>query len=249
MPPTKSVTAGVHERLLRRYREGDLAARDELVALLRPVAQRLAARYRHTTEPPEDLEQVACLGLLKAIDRFDPDVGPFMRYAVPTILGELKRHFRDRGWALHVSRSLQERYLRVSDAIDELSGSLGRSPAPRDLAAATGLSLEEVLEALEAASAYAPAALDGPRTSVDGDEHGTLADTLGAEDARFEIVELGATLAPALRALPQRERTILQLRFVEDLTQSEIAERIGISQMHVSRLLRRSIDRLSASAS
>lgn len=248
MQPTPGATAGVHERLLRRYRQGDLAARDELVAQLRPVAQRLASRYRHTTEPQEDLEQVAYIGLLKAIDRFDPDLGPFMRYAVPTILGELKRHFRDRGWALHVSRSLQERFLRVSDAIDELSGRLGRSPTPRDLAEATGLSLEEVLEALEAASAYAPAALDGPRGGADGDEPGTLADTLGFEDERFEMVELGATLAPALRALPERERAILHLRFGEDLTQSEIAERVGLSQMHVSRLLRRSIDRLSASA-
>jgi len=238
---------GAEERLLRRYRDGDLAARDELVEMLRPLAIRLAGRYRHTTEPQEDLEQVACMGLIKAIDRFDPDLGAFTRYAVPTILGELKRHFRDRAWGMHVSRSLQERFLKVGDAVDQLTGKLGRSPTPRDLANATGLSLEEVLEALDASTAYAPAALDAPRG--DGEDGGaTIGDSLGAEDERFELVELGASLAPALRALPERERQILQLRFVEDLTQSEIADRIGISQMHVSRLLRRSIERLSAAA-
>ncbi|MEX1141430.1 MAG: SigB/SigF/SigG family RNA polymerase sigma factor [Thermoleophilaceae bacterium] len=240
---------GVEERLLRRYREGDLAARDELVEALRPFAQRLASRYRHTTESQEDLEQVAYIGLLKAIDRHDPDVGPFMRYAVPTILGELKRHFRDRGWGIHVSRALQERFLVVGNAVDELTVKIGRSPTPAELAEHTGLSVEEVLEALSAATAYAPTSLDGPRSHSDGGEQdGALVDTLGAEDERYELVELGASLAPALRALPERERLILHLRFAEDMTQSEIAERVGISQMHVSRLLRRSIERLSAAA-
>jgi RNA polymerase sigma-B factor len=185
------------------------------------------------------------MGLLKAIDRFDPERGSFTQYAVPTILGELKRHFRDRGWGVHVSRSLQERVLKVGKSIDELTGKLGRSPAPRDIAAATGYTLEEVLEAMDAASAFTPAPLDAPRG--DGEDEGvTLGESLGATDERFELVELGAALAPALRKLPERERVILHLRFVEDLTQSEIAERVGVSQMHVSRLLRRSIERLGA---
>jgi RNA polymerase sigma-B factor len=242
------VGRNLEDRLLRRYRDGDLAARDELVKQLRPLTVRLAARYRHTTESQEDLEQVAYVGLLKAIDRYDPDLGPFIRYAVPTMLGELKRHFRDRGWGMHVSRSLQERFLKVGEAIDQLTGRLGRSPTPRDVAEATGFTLEEVLEALDASSAYAPAALDAPRAGADSAEDGTLGDTLGSEDHRYELVELGATLEPALRALPEREQAILHMRFAEDLTQSEIAERIGISQMHVSRLLRRSIERLSAAA-
>ena len=246
MQATRSSSgAGAEERLLRRYRDGDIAARDELVAMLLPLAQRLASRYRHTTESQEDLEQVAYVGLIKAIDRFDPDLGPFVRYAVPTILGEIKRHFRDRGWGVHVSRSLQERFLKVGDAIDDLTTKLGRSPTPRDIAHATGFTLEEVLEALDASSAYAPAALDAPRGGED-DDGGTLGDTLGGTDRNYELVELGASLEPALRALPEREQAILHMRFAEDLTQSEIADRIGISQMHVSRLLRRSIERLGA---
>lgn len=236
---------GTEERLLRRYRNGDMAARDELVEALQPFAQRLASRYRHTAESQEDLEQVAYVGLLKAIDRHDPSLGPFMRYAVPTILGELKRHFRDRGWGVHVSRSLQERSLHVGNAVDELTVELARSPTPAEIGARLGLSVEDVLEALSAATAYSPTSLDGPRTSPDGEQDGTLGDTLGAEDERYELVELGASLEPALRALPERERTILHLRFTEDMTQSEIAERIGISQMHVSRLLRRALDRLN----
>jgi RNA polymerase sigma-B factor len=242
-----STGAGAEERLLRRYRDGDMAAREELVRMLLPLAQRLAGRYRHTSESQEDLEQVAYLGLIKAIDRFDPDLGPLVRYAVPTILGELKRHFRDRSWGMHVSRSLQERFLKVGDAVDQLTTKLGRSPTPRDIAHATGFTLEEVLEALDVSSAYSPAPLDAPRGGEE-DEGGTLADTLGGEDGRFELVELGATLEPALRALPERDRAIIHMRFAEDLTQSEIAERIGISQMHVSRLLRRSLERLSAAA-
>jgi len=216
------------------------------VRRLRPLALRLAARYRHTTEALEDLEQVASLGLLKAIDGYEPGKGPFPRYAVPTILGELKRHFRDRAWTIRVPRALQQRCLDVSDAVDRLSTELRRSPSPRDLAAATGLELEEVIEALDAAGAYAPAALDAPRGGAAGEEGGTLSDVLGDEDGGYDRAELSATLAPALQAMTERERAILHLRFGEDLTQSEIAERVGISQMHVSRLLRRSVERLSA---
>jgi RNA polymerase sigma-B factor len=238
--------ASLEDQLLRRYRDGDVAARDELVTLMQPLARRLAARYRHTTEPLEDLEQVAYIGLIKAIDRFDPDLGSFVRYAVPTILGELKRHFRDRGWTMHVSRSLQERFMKVGDAVDELTTTLGRSPKPRDIAEATGFTLEEVLEALDVSSAYAPAALDAPRGGED--ESGTLGDAVGGIDHRYELVELGASLEPALRALPPRERAILHMRFSDYFTLWVIAVRMGISLMQVSRLLRRSIERLSAAA-
>lgn len=235
------------ETLLRAYRAGDQRARDELVEQLRPLAQRLASRYRNSAESREDLEQVAYLGLLKAIERADPDRGALVRFAVPTIMGELKRHFRDYGWTMRVPRAVQERFLEVGEVVDQLTSELGRSPSPREIGAATGLAVEEVVEALDASTAYAPAALDAPRRSDDG-EDGALSDTLGAVDDSYERVELEATLAPALRDLPRREREILRLRFDEDLTQSEIAERIGISQMHVSRLLRRALQRLREDA-
>ena len=248
--PTRPLSEGsplIEQRLIRRYRDGDLRAREELARGFMPLAKRLAGRYRNTGESQEDLEQVAYLGLLKAIDRYDPDLGPFVRYAVPNVLGELKRHFRDKGWGLRVPRSLQERVLKVGEATEQLYGRLGRSPAPSDIAAHTGYSLEEVLEAMDAGSAYTPAALDAPYA---GEEDGarTLGDTLGSEDSRFELVELAQAVSPALHALPQREREILRLRFVEDLTQAEVASRMGISQMHVSRLLRRSLDRLGEAA-
>lgn len=243
-------TSGVGEseaQLLRRYRDGDLSVRDRLVRSYMPLARRLASRYRHTAESQEDLEQVAYLGLIKAIDRYDPDLGPFVRYAVPNVLGELKRHFRDKGWGIHVPRSLQERFLKINEAVEQLSASLGRSPSPDDVAKHTGFTLEEVLEALDASSAYSPVTLDAPHPG-DPDGERTLGDSLGGDDPGFEYVELGSAFAPAFRALPRREQTILHLRFMEDLTQSEIAERVGVSQMHVSRLLRRSLDRLSAAA-
>jgi RNA polymerase sigma-B factor len=240
--------SGDPDSLLRAYRGGDLAARDALVEELTPMARRLAARYRHTAEPLEDLEQVACIGLLKAIERADPDRGPIVRFAVPTIMGELKRHFRDHGWTMRVPRSLQERFLLVGDTVDRLATTLGRSPAPRDVATETGLTIEQVVEALDAATAYAPVALDAPRRSEEG-EDGTFADGLGEVDGAYELVDLDTALTPALRELSARERTILRLRFGEDLTQSEIAKRVGISQMHVSRLLRRALDSLDEAAS
>jgi len=138
------------EQLLRRYQGGDARAREELVVRFMPLTRRLAGRYRHAGESQDDLEQVACMGLIKAVDRYDPDLGPFVRYAVPNIMGELKRHFRDKGWGMHVPRSVQERFLKVNDAVDQLSGHLGRSPSPKDIAELTGLAVEEVLEALEA---------------------------------------------------------------------------------------------------
>jgi RNA polymerase sigma-B factor len=236
------------ERLLARYHEsGDLEARDELVVRFMPLARQLAARYRHAGEPLDDLVQVACVGLIKAVDRYDPERGSgFTRYAVPTMLGEIKRHFRDRGWSVHVPRATQELVLKVGEALGALPAKLGRSPTPRDVAAAVGASVEEVLEAMEAATAYEAVSLDAPRPGSGEEESWTLAESLSEEDPGFERVEVGETLRGTLEALPARERLILRLRFEEDMTQAEIADLIGVSQMHVSRLLRRSLDRLSA---
>jgi RNA polymerase sigma-B factor len=236
------------ERLLLRYhRDGDLVAREELVVRFMPLARQLASRYRHAGESLDDLVQVACLGLLKAVDRYDPDRGSgFTRYAVPTMLGELKRHFRDKGWSVHVPRATQELVLKVSEALGTLPAKLGRSPRPRDLADALGATVEEILEAMEAATAYEATSLDAPRPGADDDGLWTYADALADEDPGYELVEIGETLRGTIAALPERERLILRLRFEADMTQAEIAERVGVSQMHVSRLLRRSLDRLSA---
>ena len=192
--------------------------------------------------------QVACVGLVKAVDRFEPERGhAFNKYAVPTILGELKRHFRDKGWSVHVPRSTQELVLKVSDALGVLPGRLGRSPTPRDVAEAVGAPLEDVLEAMEAATAYEATSLDSPRPGTDEEDDGwTYADSIATDEPGYDLVELKAVLGGTLSALPERERLILHLRFNEDMTQSEIAERIGVSQMHVSRLLRRSLDKLGA---
>jgi RNA polymerase sigma-B factor len=233
------------ECALQRYKEGDVSARQELIEHYLPLAKRLAGRYRNSGESIEDLEQVASLGLIKAIDRFEPGEGAFARYAVPTIVGELKRHFRDKGWGMRVPRHLQERVMEVNDAVENLATALGRSPTPRDVATYTGAGLEEVLEAMEAAGAYSPMSLDSPQPGATDDEDHTLGHRLGATDPAYELAEWRPTVAPAVAALPAREQEILRLRFVEDLTQSEIATRIGISQMHVSRLLRRSLDELA----
>ena len=208
-----------------------------------PLAQRMARRYRNRGESLDDLEQVAYLGLIKAMDRYDPSRGSFARYAVPSVLGALKRHFRDHGWGVHVPRALQERALEVNAAIEHLSAESGLSPTAKDIARHTGHGLEEVTEALEALEAYTPAALDAPRRQGFDDQ--TIGDGIGAEDAGYELVELTQSVAPALRALPERDQAVLQLRFRDDLTQTEIAGRIGVSQMQVSRLLSRSLDRLN----
>ena len=234
------------ELLLRYHRHGDLDAHEELAARFVPVARDLAARYRYTNEPLEDLTQVACLGLMKAIDRFEPGRGSrFMSYAVPTMVGELKRHFRDKGWALHVPRELQERVLSVNSATETLSKRLGRSPSTAEVAASLRITSEAVLEAQEAGTAYDISSLESP-LSVTEDEGGTLMDTLGGEDGGYDFVELSTAVGPTVRALPQREREILRLRFVDDPTQREIGERVGVSQMHVSRLLRRALDKVNA---
>jgi RNA polymerase sigma-B factor len=230
--------------LLERYHEsGDTAAREAVIARFLPLARQLARRYERPDEPIDDLVQVASMGLVKAVDRFDPSRGvAFSSFAVPTILGELKRYFRDVGWAVHVPRSIQERVLEVNRAMNELSRTLGRSPAPAELADATDFTHEEVLEALEAATAYDSVPLEAPRPT-DEESEGVM-DRLGTEEPGFELAEYSASLGPELRALPERDRLVLYLRFVEDLTQSEIADRIGVSQMHVSRLIRRALAKL-----
>ncbi len=223
---------------------GDLSAREALIDRYMPLARALSRRYTHTGEAQDDLEQVAYVALIKAVDRYDPSRGTFRAYAIPYVLGELKRHFRDKGWSMHVPRSTQERLIAVNAALERLSAKLGRSPTAPEIADRLGCTGEEVLEALGAADAYAPTSLDAPqRRERDGDL--SVGDGLGSEDERFELVDLGVSVAPAFRALPRREQLILKLRFVNDLNQIEIAERVGISQMHVSRLLRRSLDRLS----
>jgi RNA polymerase sigma-B factor len=234
--------------LVAYHRNGDLAAREELVERFMPLARDLALRYTYTDEPLDDLLQVASLGLIKAIDRFEPGRGTkFTSYAAPTILGELKRHFRDKGWALHVPRDLQERTLAVNRETEALSKELGRSPKVREVADGLGCAVEEVLEAQEAAASYAAASLDAP-TSRDDGEAASLVELMGEEDTSYELVESRDAILSTWQALPEVERKVLELRFMHDLTQREIGERIGYSQMHVSRLLRRALNRLETAA-
>jgi RNA polymerase sigma-B factor len=211
-----------------------------------PLARSLARRYDRSSEPFEDLLQVASLGLLKALDRFDPEMGhPFASFAVPTILGEMRRHFRDAGWSVHVPRGSQERALKVRDAQERLANERGRAPTVQELAQYLELGQDDVIDALQAIQAYESLSLDAPRPGAT-DEATSYGDAMGEEDARYELVELDATVSAVLGRIPQRERQILRMRFVEDLTQTEIAARVGISQMQVSRLLRRSLDQLRA---
>ena len=249
--PSRPQDGRVYEqRLLVRYHtDGDLDAREELVHRFMPLARDLALRYSYADEQFDDLFQVASLGLLKAIDRYEPGRGSkFTSYAAPTILGELKRHFRDKGWAVHVPRATQELVLKVSDAMGSLPARLGRAPTPRDVAQAINAPVEAVLEAMEAATAYEATSLDAPRPGEDDDAGWTLGDSVAAEEDGYELVDIGETLRGSMEALPERERLILKLRFEHDLTQAEIAEQVGVSQMHVSRLLRRSLDRLAAAS-
>jgi RNA polymerase sigma-B factor len=211
-----------------------------------PLARSLARRYDRSSEPFDDLLQVASLGLLKAIDRFDPGRGhSFPSFAVPTILGEMRRYFRDCGWSVHVPRGDQERALRVRDAQETLANERGHSPTVNQLAEYLELDTEQVLDAMQAIQAYESLSLDAPRPGSD-DEGTTYGDAMGGEDERYELVELDATVVAALEHIPARERAMLHMRFVEDLTQTEIAARVGLSQMQISRLLRRSLDQLRA---
>jgi RNA polymerase sigma-B factor len=242
---TRELRVEPRELFLRWQRDQDRAARDELVHRFSPLARKLARRYTGANEPFDDLFQVASYGLLKALDRFDPERGvTFSSFAVPTIVGELKRYFRDLGWSAHVPRSAQELALKVQSAEDTLATSTGRSPTVHELAQYMELSIEQVLDGLEAAAAHHSASLEVPLDDGDGDP-GTLADTLGVEDAGFALVENSATVAAAMNLLSAREQQVLMLRFFEERTQSEIAEVIGVSQMQISRILRRAITRLT----
>jgi RNA polymerase sigma-B factor len=236
-------------RLLERYHgAGDRRAREEAITRFMPLARQLALRYYHGREPLEDLVQVACIGLVKAVDRFDlARATTFASYAVPVMLGELRRYFRDNGWALHVPRGLQERTLAVEHAVERLQAEHGHAPTPAEIAGHLSLSVEEVLEAIDAAHATDTVSFDAPRRAVDG-ERDALIDAIGHLDGRLELVEYRQAIAAALAALPAREREILRLRFELDQTQSEIAGSLGVSQMQISRLLRRTLERLRAVA-
>lgn len=237
------------DELFERYRDSrDGASRDALIEGFLPLARRIAARYQRPAEPLDDLFQVACVALIKAVDRFEPDRGvTFSSYAVPTMAGELKRYRRDHAWAVHVPRSLQELVLKVEGVVDQLA-QRGRSPTPNEVAAHLDIPIEDVLSAMEAGSAFRAASLDAPRRTDDG-ELRSAGEWIGDEDPRYELVEHDATIAPALKQLARRERLILHLRFVEDMSQSEIARRIGVSQMQVSRLIRQTLSRLREAVS
>jgi RNA polymerase sigma-B factor len=231
---------------VRWHEHGDREARDALVRRFMPLARSLARRYDRSSEPFDDLLQVASLGLLKALDRYDPRLGhTFPSFGVPTILGEMRRHFRDSGWSVHVPRGAQERALLVREAQERLANERGRAPTVNQLAEYLELDIEEIIDALQAIQAYEALSLDAPR-QVAEDDVMAYGDVMGQEDERYELVELGATISAVLEHIAPRERRILRMRFVEDLTQTEIATRVGISQMQVSRLLRRSLDRLRA---
>jgi RNA polymerase sigma-B factor len=229
--------------LLRAYRErGDDEARRELIEQHMPLVRALARRYAGRGEPLEDLVQVGSIGLIKAIDRFDVNRGvELTTYAIPTIVGELRRHFRDKSWALHVPRRLKELNLKLSRLMEELTAQLGRSPTVAELAAAAGVEEEEVIDALESSHAYTSRSL-----SALSDEESDLdpLQWLGAEEPAYDTAEDRHLLATGLAALDDRERRIVHLRFYEGLTQSQIAREVGISQMHVSRLLRRALEKM-----
>ena len=242
---SRPISAAADHVLFERWQDRrDVAAREELLARYLPLARKLARRYMRSSGPFDDLVQVASLGLVKALDRFDASRGNrFVAFAVPTVLGELRRYFRDAAWAVHVPRGTQERALAVEDAQRELTGRTGRPPTVEEIAQYLELSLEDVLSALQAGQAYDALSLDAPRRSGEG-EMEPFGDSLGSEDERFALIDDDVTVTAALRILPARERRILYLRFVEDMTQSEIADAIGLSQMQISRLLRRSLAQL-----
>jgi RNA polymerase sigma-B factor len=235
--------------LWRRHAAGDRAARDRIVEQYLRLARMLARRYARTTEPLEDLEQVACVGLVLAVDRFDPERGiAFSSFAVPTIFGELRRHFRDRTWFLRVPRELREAAMVTERATEELAARLGRTPSAGEVAQATGMPLERVLEAREAALAYRCDSLDRPLRLEGDDGAATLGDRLGVADEALLRAEEDVLLDQLAATLRPREREVLRLRFSEDLLQREIAERVGLSQMHISRILRDGVTRLREQA-
>jgi RNA polymerase sigma-B factor len=219
-------------------------ARDDLVRLHLPLVEHCARRFRNRGEPFEDLVQVGTIGLIKSVDRFDVERGvEFSTYATPTIIGEIKRHFRDKGWAIRVPRRLQELRMQITTASGELTQSLGRAPTPSELADRIGCTVDDVIDGIESSNAYSTLSLDaGGDNSEDGSL--TMLDSMGVDDAGIEHVELRESIKPLLENLPAREKNILMLRFFKNLTQSQIAAEVGVSQMHVSRLLTRTLDHL-----
>src|ERR687898_2514459 len=239
-----AMTRASDKALLRRYHEeGDLAAREQLIEQYLSLVRSLARRYAYRGEQLDDLIQIGCIGLIKAIDRFDIDRGvELTTYATPNIIGEIKRHFRDKGWAVRVPRGLQELNVQLSKIVEEQTVQLGRSPTIPELAKAAGVEEELVLEALESGRAYTSLSLSAGGSDEDG-ELDPL-ESLGTEEHQYSVSEDRAVLAPGFRALDERERRILHLRFFDGLTQSQIAQQVGISQMHVSRLIRRSLEKI-----
>jgi RNA polymerase sigma-B factor len=239
------VTANDDKQLLRRYhQDGDLQAREQLIERYMSLVRSLARRYAYRGEQLDDLVQIGAIGLIKAIDRFDLERGvELTTYATPNIIGEIKRHFRDKGWSVRVPRGLQELNVQVSKLVEQLTVQLGRSPTIAELAEAAGVEEENVLEALESGRAYSSVSLSPGGAT---DEEGELdpLESLGSEEHEYEVSEDRAVLAPGFKVLDERERRILHLRFFSGLTQSQIAEQIGISQMHVSRLIRRSLEKI-----
>jgi RNA polymerase sigma-B factor len=231
--------------LLRRYHEdGDLQAREQLIEQYMSLVRSLARRYSYRGEQLEDLVQIGAIGLIKAIDRFDLERGvELTTYATPNIIGEIKRHFRDKGWSVRVPRGLQELNVQLSKLVEQLTGQFSRSPTIPELAKAAGVEEEEVLEALESGRAYTSLSLSVGGGGGDDDDLDPL-ESLGTEEHQYEVSEDRAVLAPGFKALDERERKILQLRFFDGLTQSQIAQQVGISQMHVSRLIRRSLEKI-----
>jgi RNA polymerase sigma-B factor len=232
--------------LLRRYHvEGDLSAREELIERYMSLVRSLARRYSYRGEQLDDLVQIGAIGLIKAIDRFDVERGvELTTYATPNIIGEIKRHFRDKGWSVRVPRGLQELNVQLSRLIEEKTVELGRSPTIPELAKAAGAEEEEVLEALESGRAYSSVSLSTAAGGHEDDGELDPLESLGAEEPQYEVSEDRAVLAPGFRVLDERERRILHLRFFKGLTQSQIAQQVGISQMHVSRLIRRALEKI-----
>lgn len=232
--------ASITALISRWQRHGEHQARREVIEAFMPLARRLAGRYASASEPVEDLVQVAAVGLLGAIDRFDPERGiPFAAFAVPTILGELKRHFRNTAWAAHVPRGAQETAMRVNAASQQLATRSGRPPSLGELAEHLEISVEDVLMGLHAATAHYATSLDAPTVAGESDEPQALVECLGHHDDRFGLVDAKLSLASAITRLPYAERQVLNLRFSQDMKQTEIGRQLGCSQMQVSRLLRR----------
>lgn len=245
--PERESRGDTNRLFLAWQRDGDAAAREQLVRRFTPLTRSLARRYSRSSEPFEDLVQVAMLGLLKAINRYDCERGAsFHAFAVPTVLGEIRRYFRGAGWALHVPRGSQERALKLRVVHEQLTDELGHAPTIDQLANYMACSGEQVLDVLQVLNAYETVSLDAPRAGAE--DEGTVAESIGEDDPRYELMELDISVADALRQIAPEDRALLRLRFIEDLTQTQIAERVGVSQMQVSRLLRRALDQARALA-